>query len=112
MARVACSGGTVRSRSPTTRSSGTASAGKAYVVFGQSTGTAINITELNAGTSNKGYVINGVGGVTDEKFGGPVAGAGDVNGDGFTDSLDGGSGNDLSENKPENDVLVSIEGRF
>jgi len=60
-------------------------AGRAYVVYGQTGTSAINLSAVAAGTG--GFVINGLGGL--DKSGYSVAGAGDVNGDGLADLLVG-----------------------
>lgn len=52
--------------------------GKAYVVFGKTDGTAVNLSAISAGTG--GFAITGGG-----AFG--ISGAGDVNGDGLADLL-------------------------
>ncbi|MEY4563329.1 MAG: hypothetical protein RLZZ618_2606, partial [Pseudomonadota bacterium] len=61
------------------------SAGRSYVVFGQSTGSAINLSAVAAGTG--GFVINGQ--VAGDFSGYSVASAGDVNGDGLADLIVG-----------------------
>lgn len=58
--------------------------GAVYVVFGKSTGTAIDLTNVAAGTG--GYVIKGV---AQDDAGAAVASIGDVNGDGKSDILIG-----------------------
>ena len=60
-------------------------AGRAYIVFGKSTGTAVNLATIAAGTGS-GFVVNGNAG---DLFSGRVAAAGDVNGDGTGDVLVG-----------------------
>jgi hypothetical protein len=62
-----------------------AEAGKSYVVFGKNNGTAINLTDVAAGTG--GFVINGQ--APGENVGTRVSGAGDVNGDGLADLIVG-----------------------
>jgi len=51
--------------------------GKAYVVFGKADGTAVNLSDVAAGTG--GFAINGSNVI--------VSSAGDVNGDGFDDLI-------------------------
>jgi len=60
-------------------------AGRSYVVFGKSSGTAVDLTAIAAGTG--GFVINGQG--ASDYAGRSLAGAGDVNGDGFADLIVG-----------------------
>jgi hypothetical protein len=57
--------------------------GKSYVVFGKKDNTAINLSDIAAGTG--GFVINGES--TRDYSGDSVSSAGDVNGDGFKDCL-------------------------
>ncbi len=59
--------------------------GRSYVVFGKSSGTAINLSEVAAGTG--GFVINGQS--ADDQSGRSVSSAGDVNGDGLADLIVG-----------------------
>lgn len=58
-------------------------AGRSYVVFGKTDGAAIDVSALTTGTGTAGFVING------QIAGGPVASAGDVNGDGLDDLIVG-----------------------
>jgi FG-GAP repeat/RTX calcium-binding nonapeptide repeat (4 copies) len=60
-------------------------AGRSYVVFGKTTGTAINLSAIDAGAG--GFVINGQG--VSDASGISVASAGDVNGDGLADLVVG-----------------------
>jgi hypothetical protein len=62
-----------------------ASSGASFVVFGQTSGTAIELSAVESGTG--GFVINGVSG--DDQSGLSVSSAGDVNGDGFADLIVG-----------------------
>lgn len=55
--------------------------GRAYLVFGKTTTTAVPLSAVAAGVG--GFAINGE--VGSGQFGLPVAGAGDVNGDGLND---------------------------
>jgi hypothetical protein len=64
---------------------GGSAAGRSYVVFGQTAGTAINLSDIAAGTG--GFVINGES--TGDFSGKSVASAGDVNGDGLVDLIIG-----------------------
>ncbi len=61
------------------------SAGRSYVVFGQTTGGAINLGDVANG--NGGFVINGQCAL--DQSGTSVASAGDVNGDGLADLIVG-----------------------
>ncbi len=66
--------------------------GASFVVFGKTDGTAVQLSNVEAGTG--GFVINGV---TDgDKAGFSVSSAGDVNGDGFEDLIVGALYNDLN----------------
>jgi Ca2+-binding RTX toxin-like protein len=62
--------------------------GAAYVVFGKSTTTQVDLSNVAAGVG--GYRITGDLG---DRIGGAVAGVGDVNGDGVSDVLVGAAGN-------------------
>lgn len=59
--------------------------GKSYVVFGKADGTAVNLSDVAAGTG--GFVINGEGELSIS--GGSVSSAGDVNADGLDDLIIG-----------------------
>ena len=59
--------------------------GASYVVFGKSTTTTVELSDVEAGTG--GFVINGVS--ADDRSGYSVNGAGDVNGDGKADVIIG-----------------------
>ena len=67
-------------------------AGESYVLFGSASGFApeVNLSALEFGTGDSGFVIKGVG--ENNRSGGALSGAGDVNGDGIDDSILGGSG--------------------
>jgi hypothetical protein len=60
-------------------------AGRSYVVFGKTSGTAINLSAVASGSG--GFVINGT--TANEETGRSVAAAGDVNGDGLADLIIG-----------------------
>ena len=60
-------------------------AGRSYVVFGKSTGTAVQLSAVAAGTG--GFVINGQ--CVSDNSGISVSSAGDVNGDGLADLIVG-----------------------
>jgi Ca2+-binding RTX toxin-like protein len=64
---------------------GAVDGGRAYVVFGQTSGTAISLSTMNAGATGNGFVINGEQGSS--RAGLVVSSAGDVNGDGLADLL-------------------------
>ena len=59
--------------------------GASFVVFGKADGTAVELTDVEAGGG--GFVINGVS--ADDFSGYSVSAAGDVNGDGFDDLIVG-----------------------
>ena len=65
-------------------------AGRSYVVFGKSTGTAIDLSAVATGTSTLGFVINGQTSLSNSGI--FVSGAGDVNGDGLADLIVGTNG--------------------
>jgi len=62
--------------------------GKSYVVFGKSTSTVIQLSDVQFGTG--GFVIDGVS--SQQKFGTSVSAAGDINGDGLADLIVGAPG--------------------
>ncbi|MEI6797808.1 MAG: hypothetical protein WCO04_01150, partial [Pseudomonadota bacterium] len=71
--------------------------GASFVVFGKTDVTAVELSDIESGNSNKGFVINGVSAV--DYSGYSVSSAGDVNGDGLDDLIVGAfhsSPNDLS----------------
>jgi hypothetical protein len=68
-------------------------AGRTYVVFGKSTGTAVDLSALGA-HNGPGYVISG--GKSDDNTGFSVSSAGDVNGDGLQDLIIGAYGYDTA----------------
>ena len=69
-------------------------AGRTYIVFGKTSATAINLSDLTAGTSTAGFVINGQ--CSNDRVGFSVSNAGDVNGDGLADIVIGASGVDTA----------------
>lgn len=73
----------------TASQSGGADSGAVYVVFGKASTTAVDLTNVAAGTG--GFVIRGVSG---DMAGASVSGIGDVNGDGRADILVGAPGSD------------------
>jgi hypothetical protein len=60
-------------------------AGRAYVVFGKANGTAVELTDVTAGTG--GFTLNSQS--TDQFLGMAVSAAGDVNADGLADIIAG-----------------------
>jgi flagellin-like hook-associated protein FlgL len=62
-------------------------AGESYVVFGKSDGTAVELSDVTAGTG--GFVVNGID--SGDISGYSVSNAGDVNGDGLDDVIVGAS---------------------
>jgi VCBS repeat-containing protein len=69
----------------TTNATTAGDAGKAYVVYGKTNTTAVNLTAVEAGSG--GYVIKGTN--TSDHAGYSVSSAGDVNGDGIADMIVG-----------------------
>jgi hypothetical protein len=65
-------------------------AGRSYVVFGKSTTTAVNLSDIAVGTG--GFVINGQ--TAGDQSGIGASSAGDVNGDGLADLIVGASYSD------------------
>ena len=59
--------------------------GESYVVFGKADGTAMNLSDVAAGSG--GFVMYGID--RNDYSGTSVSGAGDVNGDGFADVIVG-----------------------
>jgi|GEM_PF-883022 hypothetical protein len=62
-----------------------ANSGASFVVFGKADGTAVELSDVEAGSG--GFVINGVS--VSDYAGSSVSAAGDVNGDGLTDLIIG-----------------------
>jgi hypothetical protein len=65
-------------------------AGRSYVVFGKSSGTGINLSDVASGVG--GFVINGQAAGDESGF--AVSSAGDVNGDGLADLIIGAASSD------------------
>ena len=81
---------------------GNQSAGESYVVFGKTDGTAVELSDVAAGTG--GFVINGI---DDSDFSGrSVSNAGDVNGDGLEDLIVGAYGADPNGNSMAGESYV------
>jgi hypothetical protein len=74
---------------PRTVSGLQSAAGRSYVVFGKTSGAAVDLASVAAGTG--GFVINGQTGM--DFSGWSVAAAGDVNGDGLADVIVGAQAN-------------------
>ncbi|TNC99974.1 MAG: hypothetical protein FD118_3517 [Rhodocyclaceae bacterium] len=70
-------------------------AGRSYVVFGKSTGSAIDLSAV--GTGSGGFVVNGQS--AGDRSGRSVSGAGDVNGDGLADLVVGAYRSNLSDGR-------------
>ncbi len=64
---------------------GVNNAGQSYVVFGKADGTAVDLSDVTAGTG--GFAITGIN--VEDRSGHSVSGAGDVNGDGIDDLIVG-----------------------
>ena len=73
---------------------GNGNAGESSVVFGKADGTAVNLSDIAAGTG--GFVINGID--ADDYSGWSVSSAGDVNGDGLDDLIIGVRDEDPHDN--------------
>ncbi|MCT7967866.1 hypothetical protein NG799_16115 [Laspinema sp. D1] len=84
---------------PLANPGGNTQAGESYVVFGKADGTAVNLSDVAAGTG--GFIINGTD--MNNRSGFSVSSAGDVNGDGLDDLIVGAPyatiGNNLSSGK-------------
>ncbi|WP_287129405.1 integrin alpha [Candidatus Cyanaurora vandensis] len=74
--------------------SGRTSAGRSYVVLGKRDTQPVELSRIENGTSQAGFVINGSN--TYDFSGDSVSGGGDVNGDGLADVLVGAPGADPS----------------
>ena len=62
-------------------------AGQGYIVFGDAAPQTVELSDIAAGTSTSGFAINGID--PDDLSGFALGGAGDVNGDGFSDVVIG-----------------------
>ncbi len=69
--------------------------GQSYVVFGKADGTAVELSDVVAGTG--GFAINGAN--STDSLGFSVSGAGDVNGDGLNDLIVGAPSTDAGGNR-------------
>ena len=61
--------------------------GASYVVFGKHDGISVELSDIEDGNTNDGFVINGANRL--DRSGSSVSGAGDVNGDGLDDIIIG-----------------------
>jgi VCBS repeat-containing protein len=68
------------------------SAGRSYVVFGKTSTSSINLSDLLSSSNTLGFVINGQG--SSDLSGNSVSAAGDVNGDGLADLIVGAPNSD------------------
>jgi Ca2+-binding RTX toxin-like protein len=75
-------------------------AGDTYLVFGKASGWGATIDLANIAAGTGGFVIYGQD--ADDRSGGSVASAGDINGDGFADLIIGASGGDAAGNAKNN----------
>ncbi|MGE4157460.1 MAG: beta strand repeat-containing protein, partial [Hydrogenophaga sp.] len=80
---------------PTT---GGSNAGRSYVVFGKTGGTAVELSAIEAGTGG-GFVINGQS--AGDQSGASVSAAGDVNGDGLADLIVGAYASDPATDRQD-----------
>ncbi len=65
----------------------TDNSGRSYVVFGKTSNSAIQLSEIETGNSTQGFMLQG--GASAELSGASVSAAGDINGDGLADILIG-----------------------
>jgi VCBS repeat-containing protein len=80
-------------------------AGKAYVVFGTTATTAVNLATIdNDDAASGGFVINGEAGNGGAGY--SVSGGGDINGDGLDDLIIGANSADLSGNDNQGKTYV------
>jgi methionine-rich copper-binding protein CopC len=68
-------------------SAGRPDGGQSYIVYGKTSGSAIQLSSLTAGSSSAGFVINGASAMDGAGY--AVSAAGDVNGDGLADIIVG-----------------------
>jgi Ca2+-binding RTX toxin-like protein len=71
---------------------GGSNSGASFVVFGKASGASVELSEIQLGDNEDGFVINGVAAF--DKSGTSVSSAGDVNGDGFDDLIIGAQSDD------------------
>jgi hypothetical protein len=85
------------------------SAGETYVIFGRAAGFAsiIDLANLNG---NNGFRLDGID--ADDRSGGAVSAAGDVNGDGFDDLILGAVGGDPNGASFAGETYVIFGGDF
>ncbi|MEB3831702.1 beta strand repeat-containing protein [Phormidium sp. CCY1219] len=83
-------------------------AGESYVVFGKTDSTAVNLSDIAAGTG--GFVINGIS--VNDYSGGSVSSAGDINGDGFDDAIVGAHLADPGGNSNAGEFYIVWGGNF
>lgn len=76
--------------------------GRSYVVFGKSTTTPVNLSDITAGTG--GFVLNGE--AAQDRSGHSVFGAGDVNGDGLDDLIIGAYRSDATGSQSGRSYVV------
>ncbi|MBD1936287.1 putative Ig domain-containing protein [Microcoleus sp. FACHB-68] len=81
---------------------GILSAGKAYVVYGKTTTTAVALGTVAGNTG--GFAINGE--ATNDRLGRSVSEAGDVNGDGYADVIVGAYNGDPNQTSPGRAYVV------
>ena len=74
--------------------------GKSYVVFGKTSYTAVELSQVSTGDSSSGFVIQGAS--SNDLLGYAVSSAGDMNGDGLSDLIVGA---------PESDPVVFSTNR-
>ena len=72
---------------------GVINSGSGFVVYGKTTTTAVNLSNLTAAATTEGFAVNGAvasaAGVAGDRTGNSVSNAGDVNGDGIDDVIVG-----------------------
>ncbi|BBC73854.1 hypothetical protein AEB_P2986 [Altererythrobacter sp. B11] len=75
---------------------GASSQGRAYIVYGRSNNSSINLTALTVATNTLGFVIDGT--LANDNLGYKTTALGDVNGDGLADFMVGSPFVDLNGN--------------